>query len=371
MTIFSWVLDSGGSGRGAWQGGVLYEFMQWARVQNCFPRIAMGASAGGFAAADISTGTHETIMKGWTRWGIEEIPDRAKERGQFRSMGGLSRFRSHLHHSIRYVMEEKEMRGVFDSDPETRTRLLVFTTRARPRGNRPFDSRDSLRYFLKSSTRKLPRPFKYMPSGYSEDPVIFATDLPDSCSGEFVRPLTRANFHHVIEASCLIPFAMGQPIPSDEVLPFPREMDLQTRGSVSDVGRDGSTAIHEMFPGDIRAAFLDGGFSLKMPFRLLAEDARFAGISELIQCDKTIVFCCDPEGQLWETSMRLRPLNNCSRVRRAIEDRSLFVISPDHPIEAGFLCDDNPKIMRTFERGRAQGRRVLAGKSFQQFFEVA
>jgi hypothetical protein len=175
----------------------------------------------------------------------------------------------------------------------------------------------------------------------------------------------------VIEASCLIPFAMGQPIPSDEVLPFPREMDLQTRGSVSDVGRDGSTAIHEMFPGDIRAAFLDGGFSLKMPFRLLAEDARFAGISELIQCDKTIVFCCDPEGQLWETSMRLRPLNNCSRVRRAIEDRSLFVISPDHPIEAGFLCDDNPKIMRTFERGRAQGRRVLAGKSFQQFFEVA
>jgi hypothetical protein len=29
----------------------------------------MGASAGGYAAADVATGTEKTVMKGWTYWG--------------------------------------------------------------------------------------------------------------------------------------------------------------------------------------------------------------------------------------------------------------------------------------------------------------
>ena len=61
-----WILDSGGAGRGAWQGGVIYEFMRWTRKNGCYPTISMGASAGGYAAADVATNTEATVMKGWT-----------------------------------------------------------------------------------------------------------------------------------------------------------------------------------------------------------------------------------------------------------------------------------------------------------------
>ena len=50
-----WILDSGGAGRGAWQGGVLYELMAWARQHGGYPSVMMGASAGGYAAADVAT----------------------------------------------------------------------------------------------------------------------------------------------------------------------------------------------------------------------------------------------------------------------------------------------------------------------------
>ena len=48
---FSWVLDSGGAGRGAWQGGVIHQFMLWTREHGCYPSVTMGASAGGCAAS--------------------------------------------------------------------------------------------------------------------------------------------------------------------------------------------------------------------------------------------------------------------------------------------------------------------------------
>ena len=45
MTPCAWILDSGGAGRGAWQGGVLYEMMRWARQHGVYPTITMGASS--------------------------------------------------------------------------------------------------------------------------------------------------------------------------------------------------------------------------------------------------------------------------------------------------------------------------------------
>ena len=70
----AWILDSGGAGRGAWQGGVLYELMRWARQHGGYPQVMMGASAGGYAAADVATGTEQTVLKGWSVWGDEAIP---------------------------------------------------------------------------------------------------------------------------------------------------------------------------------------------------------------------------------------------------------------------------------------------------------
>ena len=102
---YSWVLDSGGAGRGAWQGGVLYEFMRWSREYNVFPTVSMGASAGGYAAADVATGTDATVMKGWLRWGLRSAAmDFSAEK---------SRFRSQLLDSIYYVMEAGEVDAVF------------------------------------------------------------------------------------------------------------------------------------------------------------------------------------------------------------------------------------------------------------------
>ncbi|MBZ5535929.1 MAG: patatin-like phospholipase family protein [Acidobacteriia bacterium] len=367
MTAFCWVLDSGGAGRGAWQGGVLYELMQWARAKGCYPRIVMGASAGGYAAADVATGTHETVMKGWSHWGLEGIPPRTHELPEFRSLGGLSRFRSFLYHSIRYVMSARELTAVFDTPPETRTRLLVFTTRVRRRDGRPFSRRDSLHYFFKSSTRKLPRAWKYLPEDYIEDPVIFGSHLPSSMCNELVRPLTRVNYHNAIEASCLVPFAMGEPMRAEELLPVWRGLDPLHPNACS-----GDAAWEEMvspyqFADDVGAAFLDGGFSLKMPFRVFEEDGRFNKLSESVRCEKTIVFCCDPQGRLWETSMRLASLNSWEGVRRALEEERLYILFPDHPVEAGFLSTNNSRTMRTFTRGREQAQRVLSGERFKHF----
>ena len=175
----SWILDSGGAGRGAWQGGVLCELMRWPRQHGGYPSVMMGASAGGYAAADVATGTEATVLKGWTAWGADDIPERYP----------LAPF-------------------VAGEWPRS---LLVFTSRVRRRDRRALRQADLAKLFAMAATRKLPRPLKYLP-GYQVDPVVFATNLPDTLHSEFVRPLTRHNYHCVIEASCLVPLAMGPPL---------------------------------------------------------------------------------------------------------------------------------------------------------------
>lgn len=370
MTTFAWVLDSGGAGRGAWQGGVLYEFAVWARANHCYPKVALGASAGGYAAADVATLRPETFPKGWNQWGLEEVPKRANEPTDFRSLGGWVQFRSHLYHSIRYVMSASELEGVFDAPPELRTRMVVFTTRARRRDGHGFSPHDSMRYFLKSTLRKMPAALKYLPEHYLEDPVLFVTHLEKSQESEFVRPITRVNYHNVIEATCLIPFAMGQPLQPEELLPIWKGLDLFGNNTCTTEEWWERQIVRYRFSGDDRAVFLDGGFALKMPFRRFAEDERFRSLAESMRCDKTIVFCCDPQGILWETSLRLRALNTWEPVCRAIQEKRIYVVFPDHPVRAGFLSTNHVRTLKTYEGGRAQGRRVLASRAFQDFLNA-
>jgi hypothetical protein len=329
-TVYSWILDSGGTGRGAWQGGVIHEFMRWCRESGCFPSITMGASAGGYAAADVATGTEQTVMKGWTYWGAQ-------------TGRGRNRFRSHLRNSVYYVMEEQELSGVFREN--SAQKLLIFTTRARRSDLKIFRFIDRLRFFLHSATRKLPRYLKYFPAAYIQDPVIFALNLPTELHSEYIRPLTRNNYHAVIETSCLVPVAMGSPLCASD-------LDM------------------ELFTGDHQAVFMDGGYTLKMPMRLMEEDQRFKRLAHWISADKTVIFCCDPEGWLWETSARLHRLNTLPSVSKAIDENRLLVIHPDHRVEAGFLCMDHAKTMRTFNRGREQAQRLLRADRIRRFFEI-
>jgi patatin-like phospholipase len=344
-TTLCWILDSGGAGRGAWQGGIIHELMRWCRQQGCYPQISMGASAGGYAAADVATETETTVLKGWTRWGCDKFSkDEAVPREQ-QSFWGWGKFRLHLRSSIRYVMGDSEVAAVFNGNPEKK--LLIFTTRLRHRDGRPITSKDLRRYFLKSLTRKLPRALKYSPRVYQEDPVVFATPLPSALHTEFVRPLTRSNYHSAIEASCLVPLAMGWPLRPEQL----------------------NDDNPERFGGDTNAVFLDGGFAMKMPMALFEEDKRFLDLADWVRADKTLVFCCDPKGRLWETSARLRLLNEERTTKEALRDRRLLVISPDHSVEAGFLCYDNAVIMRTFRRGQEQAERLLRSGSFLRFLE--
>jgi len=304
----------------------------------------MGASAGGYAAADVATETEATVLKGWTRWGCEKFPkDEAVPREQ-QSFWGLGKFRLHLRSSIRYVMGDSEVAAVFNGKSEKK--LLIFTTRLRRRDGMPIQSRDLNRYFVKSLTRKLPRAWKYSPQVYQEEPVVFATPLPAAMHTEFVRPLTDWNYNSVIEASCLVPLAMGWPLRPEQV--------------------NNGDPRHG---GDANAVFLDGGFAMKMPMALFEEDGRFRSLADWARADKTVVFCCDPKGRLWETSARLRLLNDERSMREALRNGQLMVISPDHPVEAGFLCHDNSVIMRTFRRGQEQAERLLRSGSFPRFLE--
>jgi hypothetical protein len=330
---YSWILDSGGAGRGAWQGGVIYEFMRWCRENGSFPSITMGASAGGYAAADVATGTEKTVIKGWAYWGTQNQNSPAPLH--------KNRFRAHLRDSIRYVMAERELTGVFQENPGKK--LLVFTTRVRRSDGRPFKSIDRMRFFFKSSTRKLPRLLKYLPGGYVQDPILFALNLPSELCSEYVRPLTPRNYHAVIEASCLVPLAMGLPM-------LPEELD------------------DERPVGDRQAAFIDGGFALKMPMRLFETDPRFRGLANWASAEKTIIFCCDPKGSLWESSSRLHCLNSFPSVMKALQENRLLIISPDHKVEAGFLCLDHATTMRTFHRGQEQAQRLLRSDLIRIFF---
>ncbi len=345
---FCWILDSGGAGRGAWQGGVIHEFMKWSRHHGCYPETSMGASAGGYAAADVATGTEQTVLKGWENWGTggtkgtAELADHPEGRV---SLGGWGRFRDHLHRSIRYVMEEKEVAAVFENGSSRK--LLLFTTRVRRLDQKPIGTQDLIRFFAKSMTRKLPRSMKYLPTGYAEDPVVFASNLPSGLCSEYARLLTPENYHGVIEASCLVPLAMGSPLAPAE---------LGTNG--------------HPHGADSNCKFMDGGFALKMPMARFQEDPRFQCLKDWVGPTKTVIFCCDPDGNLWETSSRLRSLNAYPPVAHAIEEGQLLVIAPDHKIEAGFLCLDHSTIMRTFEKGQHQGARLLESDNVRRFFEA-
>ncbi len=330
---YCWILDSGGAGRGAWQGGVIYEFMRWCREKGAFPSIMMGASAGAYAAADVATGTEQTVMKGWTYWGSHVSSERIA--------GGKSSFRAHLHSSVDYVMAETELAGVFEKNAQ---KLLLFTTRARRRDAAVFKSIDRLRFFAKSATRKFPKSMKYLPDMYCEDPVIFALNLPEELRSEYVRPLTRGNYHAVIEASCLVPMAMGSPL-------GPEDLDQRS------------------YAADSHSVFMDGGYALKMPMRRFERDPRFQALGNWVRADKTVIFCCDPMGSLWETSARLDRLNAFPSVSRALSENRLLVIHPDHKIEAGFLCMDPATTMRTFHRGQEQAHRLLSSEKIRRFFE--
>jgi predicted acylesterase/phospholipase RssA len=347
-TTYSWILDSGGAGRGAWQGGVIHQFMKWTRENGCYPQVSMGASAGGYAAADIATGTEATVMKGWTQWGQTETLPEEQVPAELRSFWGLGQFRLHLTRSIRYVMGEREMAAVFDSRSDRK--LLVFTTRVRRRDGERMQSSDNLRFFLKSLARKLPRPLKYLPSGYRAEPVVFATNLPRELLSEYVRPITRNNYHQVIEASCLIPLAMGSPL-----LP-------------GQVNNGLASASGDICPGDVKAVFMDGGFTLKMPMAIFEEDARFQALARWTSADRVVIFCCDPKGNLWETSSRLRKLNSLPTVIRAVREGRLLLIHPDHKNEASALCHDNDVIMRAFHLGQEQGDRLLKSERVKGFF---
>ena len=127
---------------------------------------------------------------------------------------------------------------------------------------------------------------------------------------------------------------------------------------------------HPVFANDAKAIFMDGSFGLKMPMAQFQEDVRFRPVAEWSKAEKTIIFSCDPRGKLWETSSRLRSLNQDLSVQEDMKGNRLWVIYPDHKVEAGFLCYDNPVILRTFQRGQEQANRLMKSDEFRRFLGI-
>jgi hypothetical protein len=81
----------------------------------------------------------------------------------------------HLIKSIEYVMGPHEVAAVFNNRPEKK--LLIFTTRVRRKDGRPITWQDSLRFFIQSICRKIPKPLKSFPDFIRSQ--VFAYPLPN------------------------------------------------------------------------------------------------------------------------------------------------------------------------------------------------
>ena len=99
--------------------------------------------------------------EGLDRLGTGGVPERDPLATFIAERWPRSRFRRHLHASIRYVMGDAELDGVFDESGQ-RT-LLLFTSRVRRRDGRSLGRADLARLFTMAATRKLPRLLKYVP----------------------------------------------------------------------------------------------------------------------------------------------------------------------------------------------------------------
>jgi len=53
-----------------------------------------------------------------------------------------------------------------------------------------------------------------------------------------------------------------------------------------------------------------------------------------------------------------------------MRENRLLVVSPDHKLEAGFLCVENETAMRTFTRGQEQAQCLLRSDPVRRFFET-
>ena len=196
-------------------------------------------------------------------------------------------------------MGDAELDGVFEETAQ-RT-LLVFTSRVRrrdawARAGRPGQA------VCHGDHSQAPETVE-VSATVRRRPGVFATNLPDALQSELVRPLTRHNYHSAIEASCLVPLAMGPPLPPAQL------------------------SSGDEYADDAEAVFIDGGFALKMPMATFEDDARFRDLACWAATPRAVIFCCDPNGRLWETSMRLRALNGLSRRGQSHRGRP----APDHP----------------------------------------
>ncbi|MBI3948898.1 MAG: patatin-like phospholipase family protein [Acidobacteria bacterium] len=323
---YKWVFDTGGAGRGAWIGGIGHALTKAAQAAGIYPDVVIGSSVGAYMAADAASGDPQVFIKGWSDWGAESVPPPAVspiEQGFWKAR----HFRAHLKHSIEYVLDDVMIQRILSEDNPTR--LIVCTTQISKRNGEPINRRDMRRLFLQSLMRKWP--VKCIFAEYMYRAVLF--DSRAKTSTPVIKKLTPENLREAIMASCLIPLAMGTPLRYDA-------LDL-----------------------------IDAGFTLKMPL-YLPSDAIYADLAREIEADKTLAISVEPDGRLWETTMRLHQWNDRWDVQQAMREGKLLVISPPREIAAGMLCRDNRTIMKIFWEGAEYAEQVLRSEAGKRFFEL-
>jgi hypothetical protein len=322
-----WVFDTGGSGRGAWGGGFGYRLATRLRPLGRYPDILAGSSIGGFTALDLATGDPEVLYNSWSNW-KPDIPADVTLTPDERGFYGLFSFRKTVKQSIHFTLDPATEDKLFD--PGNPIRLFLVTSRlGLPGGNGP-----SAVQLWQMCAQVLTREWrhKYIPRRIGYTPRVFVRGV-EGDAGPLARPLTRANVRHILMATCLLPLIMGRP-----------------------VRLEGEQLV-------------DGGFTRKIPLFFRPWPGGEI-LDEWAAACKTLVIANNPEGRLWQTSMRLGCWNDEPEVREAISEGRLLVVHPPEKLRIGTVTRDPVRTMYYFNQGQESAESFLREDSARRFFEL-
>ena len=148
-----------------------------------------------------------------------------------------------------------------------------------------------------------------------------------------VVPLDRKNIREALLASCLIPMVMGRPLPLG--------------------GR----------------SLVDGGFTLKVPLSFAGSPGG-AALDRAARAERTLAIVNNPEGRLWQTTMRLAAWNDEPWVRAEQEAGRLLIARPSRTIRSSTISRDPDLTRRTFDWGQEEAEAWLKQEEVRRFFRL-
>lgn len=323
---FRWILDTGGSGRGAWSGGFACELARQALRGGFYPAVLLGSSIGAFNALDLATGDPEILLRSWSHW-ARPVPVQVHisrdELGPF----WCRNFRKLVKESVAFTLDPRVEEKLFQT--ARNIQLYIVASAVVTPGPEPASRRQVRRMFYQTATRGLP--LKYVPARLHYRPVVFRKGPGEAPAGAL--ELLPANVRQALMASCLIPYIMGHP--------------------VSLAGRQ----------------LVDGGFTLKIPLSFRGAD-RGDELDRASRAGKTLVLLNNAGGRMWKNSFRYNAWEEEEWVQRDLAEGRLLAVYPSRPLHASTITRNPVEVMKIFARGQEEAAVFLRQDRARRFFSL-